>query len=133
LRSLDVGTERAAGEIATRAETVLDLAFEGVRRLERELAGDAAGLVEELRARVSGMRDTLVADAKSTVDECARAIEMVGDRADALSPRTVLAAGYAILRDGAGLPLTTVAEVRDAGAVVAEMRDGTAGLIRRPD
>ena len=50
-------------------------------------------------------------------------------RVDAVHPDTVLAAGYAILRDGVGTPLTSAKVLHKQGRIVAEMRDGTAELL----
>jgi exonuclease VII large subunit len=52
-------------------------------------------------------------------------------RADAVHPRTVLAAGYAILRDSKGVPLTSAESLRMHNRVMAEMRDGTAEMLPR--
>ena len=51
--------------------------------------------------------------------------------AEAVDPGTVLAAGYAILRNGDGAPLSAASLVAAAPIVRAEMRDGA--VLLRPD
>jgi len=106
LRDLEVGRSRAVSEIATRIETVPQIATDDVTRL-----------LEQIRT-----------SAIHTLDEAAATVLRATERADALHPRTVLAAGYAILRDASGAPLTGTEAVRSAGTLSAETRDGSIAL-----
>jgi exodeoxyribonuclease VII large subunit len=69
--------------------------------------------------------------AQGALDLAEREVARVLTLAEALDPRTVLAAGYAILRGSDGAPLSTVALVAAAPLVCAEMRDGSVTL--RPE
>ena len=77
-----------------------------------------------------GSWNQILTNAQRTIDECSVNIAFTQERADALHPKTVLAAGYAILRDPAGSPLTDVVAVSQADQILAEMRDGTERLVR---
>ncbi|MFZ3481895.1 exodeoxyribonuclease VII large subunit [Sphingomonas sp. 3-13AW] len=106
LRELELGRGRSVSEISTRVEAVPQAALDEVRRLA----------------------DQIKAFAVQTLDDCTASIAMANDRADALHPRTVLAAGYAILRDAVGSPLVGIEALRSAGTLQAETRDGIIAL-----
>lgn len=106
LRELELGRGRALSEVSARIETIPQMAEDDIRRLTDQIGVHAA----------------------QTLDDCTAAIAMIRERTDALHPRTVLAAGYAILRDEAGSPLVGVEAVRTASAIQAETRDGTIAL-----
>lgn len=124
----EIGTQKAASEIRTRLEGMPGSALDWLAALSREISGDAVRANELARERVAGMRDLAVRDATRGLDSCQAEITIIRERAEALHPKTVLAAGYAILRDEAGAPLVGVAAVRSANALTAEMRDGDTPL-----
>ena len=128
LRPLEVGAGKAISEIGTRLEAVPRVASEGVARLRRQVIEDADRSAHIAGERVVGMRREAIDESGRSLDGLQSAIAIIRERADALDPRSVLAAGYTILRDRAGEPLTGVAAVRRAGLVTAELRDGTTGL-----
>jgi len=127
-RAAEIGTQRASSEIRARLEGVPRSALDCVAALSRDVSSDAVRATELVRERVAGMRDQIVRDATRGLDSCQSEITIICERAEALDPKTVLAAGYAILRDQAGTPLVGVAEVRCATAITAEMRDGNTPL-----
>lgn len=106
LRELELGRGRAISEVSTRIETIPQTAQDEVQRLLAEVTRHAA----------------------QTLDDCAASVSMIRERADALHPRTVLAAGYSILRSDAGVPLVGIDAVRAAGTLHAETRDGSIAL-----
>jgi exodeoxyribonuclease VII large subunit len=124
IRPLELGTGKALSEISARLEAIPQSASDKVGSVHRDIAEAAersAGLVGEM---VASLRQQAVRDANRSLDDCQSTIAIVRERADSLHPRTVLAAGYAILRDRTGLPLTGVAAVKRTGLITAEMRDG---------
>jgi exodeoxyribonuclease VII large subunit len=127
-RAAEIGTQMASSEIRARLEGVPRSALDCVTTLCREVSGDALRATELVLERVAGMRDQAVRDATRELDGCQSKIAIIRERADALHPKTVLAAGYAILRDEAGTPLVGVAAVRSADVIMAEMRDGDTSL-----
>ncbi|WP_174278475.1 exodeoxyribonuclease VII large subunit [Sphingomonas bacterium] len=128
LRPLDLGTERALSEVRTRLDAVPQAVTADMDRLLAQIRADAARSAEDAGSAITGLRRQAIVDARQAVDVCRSAIATIQDCADALHPRTVLAAGYAILRDAAGSPLTSLRSVRSADIVAAEMRDGTTHL-----
>lgn len=129
IRPFELGTGRALSEIRTRLDVVPRAAADEVARVRRQIAEDGDRSTDLARERVAGLREQLIEDVRRRLDGCLSAIAIVRERADAVHPRTVLAAGYAILRDSAGEPLTGVAAVRTADVVTAELRDGATQLL----
>lgn len=129
-RSVDLGLQRASSEIRTRLEAVPASATGEVTSAHREIANSVRHAVELAEEEIADLRVGAVGGATRALDACQSEIAIVQARAGALHPRTVLAAGYAILRDGTGAPLTGVSAVRTAETVTAEMRDGTALLAK---
>ncbi|WP_242416461.1 exodeoxyribonuclease VII large subunit [Sphingomonas panni] len=128
VRSFDVGIGRATSEIRARSESVPQAASDAVEELLRRLGNDVGTSVRLLDQDVTACRRRMVEDAGRALDECASAIGGIRVRADALHPGNVLAAGYAILRDENGGPLTSASVVGGRRIVMAEMRDGTTRL-----
>jgi exonuclease VII large subunit len=131
VRLLELGTERALSEITVRADAVPEAAKSLVEGALREIGADAGLAAAEVTAGITSLKRHLHADAVRTLDGCSASIAMARVRADAVNPRTVLAAGYAILRDSKGAPVTSVESMRVQKRVVAEMRDGTAEMLPR--
>jgi exonuclease VII large subunit len=129
IRPFELGTGRALSEIRTRLDVVPRAASDEVARVRRQIAEDGDRSTDLARERVAGLREQVIEDVRRRLDGCLSAIAIVRERADAVHPRTVLAAGYAILRDSAGEPLTGVAAVRTADVVTAELRDGATDLL----
>jgi exodeoxyribonuclease VII large subunit len=129
VRSLELGTERALSEIAVRVDATPHAAKSLVDRALDQIHGDAAAAVAELGTSIGNLRSHLHTDAVRSLEDCSAAIAMAQVRVDAVHPNTVLAAGYAILRDGDGAPLTSAQVLHKQGRVLAEMRDGTAELL----
>lgn len=128
LTDLQLGCGRARSEIVARAEGVPSAAADDLRRMRQDILEDARDALAQVRNDIMDMRDDMADDARRTLDAGSHAIAMMQERAGALDPRTVLAAGYAILRDGRGSPLTSAASVATAGSVQADMRDGSIEL-----
>lgn len=129
IRPLELGSGKALGEISARLEALHQSASDKVGSVHRDI-GEAAERSTSLAGEmVTGLRREAIRDAGRSLDDCQSAIAIVRERAESLDPRTVLAAGYAILRDPMGVPLTGVAAVRGTGLITAEMRDG--GIILR--
>jgi len=128
IRPLELGTGKALSEIRTRLDAVPQSASDKVSRVHRQIADDAERSARLLSEKIMILGQQAIQDAKRGLDDCQSAIAIIREQAEALHPRTVLAAGYTILRDQAGEPLTGVASVRMAGLVIAEMRDGTTKL-----
>jgi exodeoxyribonuclease VII large subunit len=128
LRPLDVGTERALGEIVARADGLPQSASDDVTRLQTQITDDAGQITSLAGNDVAEIRGQVSRDAVRILEDCYSTIRMVVERADALHPRTVLAAGYAILRDRRGSPLTSSEGLRSADLIAAEMRDGVTHL-----
>ncbi|MFQ5346981.1 MAG: exodeoxyribonuclease VII large subunit, partial [Rhodothalassiaceae bacterium] len=82
---------------------------------ERRRAGDLA------RRLAPAMRQRL-ADARGRIEAAGRLLE-------SMSYRAVLARGYAVLRDDAGVPVTRAAALSAGMHVTAELVDGRKGLI----
>lgn len=128
VRSFDVGIGRAMSEVRTRSESVPQAASDAVDALLRRMEDDAGRSLRLLDDDVTACRRRLFEDAGRGLDECVSAIGTIRMRAEALHPRNVLAAGYAILRDEHGGPLTAVSAVAGRSVVLAELRDGTTRL-----
>jgi exodeoxyribonuclease VII large subunit len=131
VRSLELGAERTLSEISARVDAVPQAAKSLLEGALREIRADAGLAAAEATAGITNLKRHLHADAVRTIDECSASIAMAQVRADAVHPRTVLAAGYAILRDPKGAPLTSAEALRVHNRVVAEMRDGTAEMLPR--
>lgn len=128
VRSFDVGIGRATSEIRTRSESLPQAASDAVEVLLRRMEDDLGMGMRLLGGEVSTCRRRIVENAGRGLDECLSEIGAIRLRADALHPSNVLAAGYAILRDEVGSPLTAVSAVSGRRVVLAEMRDGTTRL-----
>ena len=128
LRPLDLGIERGLSEIVTRLDVLPRTASDDIIRLHAEINGDAGRIVSLANDEVADLREQAIGHARLTMEDCCSAIAMAQERADAVHPRTVLAAGYAILRDRTGSPLTSSEAVRTADLIRAEMRDGATHL-----
>jgi exodeoxyribonuclease VII large subunit len=128
IRPLELGTGKALSEILTRLDAVPQRASDKVTRVHRQIADDAERSVLLLSEKITSLGQQAIKDARRGLDDCQSAIATIRERAEALHPRTVLAAGYTILRNQAGEPLTGIAVVRMAALVTAEMRDGTTQL-----
>lgn len=129
IRPLELGTAKAAGEITTWLNVLPRSASDEVVHVHRQIASDAERAVAHVGERITEMRNQAIQDASRSLDGCEATIAIVRERAEALDPRSVLAAGYAVLRDRAGKPLTNVGAVRKIEVITAEMRDGATSLI----
>jgi exonuclease VII large subunit len=124
IRPLELGAGKALSEISARLEAIPQSAADKVGVVLRDIteaAGRSTSFVGEM---VTSLRQQAILDAKRSLNDCQSSIAVIRERAESLHPRTVLAAGYAILRDRTGVPLTGVAAVRRTGLITAEMRDG---------
>jgi exodeoxyribonuclease VII large subunit len=128
LRPLELGVAGARKEIVTRVDALPQTVSDDIIRLRATIAGEATRIVDSASDEVGALREQFNEDARRTLQDCSSAIAMIQERADSVHPRTVLAAGYAILRDRGGSPLTSSEAVRAAALVTAEMRDGTTRL-----
>lgn len=128
MRPFELGTSRAMSEIGARIDAVPQSAAETLVRLRQKILLDAGQTTEHVGGKITDLHHLTFRGAQSRLDECQSAIAIISERAEALHPRTVLAAGYTILRNAAGAPLTSVAAVEAAELVTAEMRDGATVL-----
>jgi len=128
LRRLEIGGGRAASEIAARLESIPSALEDDLDRIMDDIADDAKTAVEDGASLVSDLRSRIVDDAGRVIDDAQNVVTTMFARIDALDPVNVLAAGYAILRNAEGVPLTGVETLRAAGRVRAEMRDGVVAL-----
>lgn len=128
IRPLELGTGKALSEIKARLDAVPSTASDNVTRVHRQIGDDAERSVRLLTDKVTIFAQQVVNDAKRGLDDCQSAIAIIRERAEALHPRTVLAAGYTILRGQAGEPLTGIVAVQMTSLITAEMRDGAAQL-----
>ena len=126
------GLDGAAGAIARSTRDAL-------RPLEAGLAGARAAVdagldpaLDAARTGVGAAHEAAFAGARRVLDAATAGTDRVRGLAEALDPRTVLGAGYAILRDARGTPLTGAARVTATPAVHAELRDGTVVLHPKP-
>ena len=130
IRPLELGTGKALSEIRTRLDAAPQSASDEITRVQRQIADDAERSAHLLSEEMTSLGQQAIEDARRSLDDCQSAIVIIRERAEALHPRTVLAAGYTVLRDQAGEPLTGVAAVRMAARITAEMRDGMTQLHR---
>lgn len=126
------GVDGAAGAIARSTRDAL-------RPLEAGLAGARAAVdaglgpaLDAARTGVGAAHEAAFAGACRVLDAAAAGTDRVRGLAEALDPRTVLGAGYAILRGARGTPLTDAARVAAAPVVHAELRDGAVALRPTP-
>lgn len=132
LHQLDLGCSRATSEMRTRLEAVPDAVAALVSEIAAVIRTDATEALEGAGATIVHLSETTQADAVRTLDACQSAIAIIEERADALHPRTVMAAGYAILRNDAGEPLTGIDVVKAAETIKIDMRDGTVTIPVKP-
>lgn len=132
LHQLDLGCSRATSEMRTRLEAVPDAAAGLVADISATIREDAAETLHGADVAIAHMSETSRSDAVRTLDACLATIALIEERADALHPRTVMAAGYAILRDDAGAPLTGIDVVKAAATIKIDMRDGSVSIPVKP-
>jgi exodeoxyribonuclease VII large subunit len=119
-----VGDLRRALRRLTEAKQ-LGLTAASARLRKEPLAaelGRHARDVERLAARLEPA-------ALRLIERCAERAEGMGLRLENLSYRRVLARGYALVRDAAGVPVTDAAATASGMAVSIEFRDGAAGAV----
>lgn len=129
LRSVESGADRAVSGIMARIEGVPRSATDDVTRILDEIRRNATQNLNEGSTSASTLAQLAVDLSTRMLDDVAGSLALIMERTDALDPRTVLAAGYAILRDAGGRPLTGVTPVASCEAIRAEMRDGTVDLV----
>ncbi len=101
------------------------------REVENDLAAvlhSAWTIVTSVERDVANQVVAALRSANSILDTAEREVESALTLAEALDPRTVLAAGYAILRGPDGAPIPSAALVSAATMIRGEMRDGTVTL-----
>lgn len=128
VKPLEFGAAGAHASIRTRVEALPETAADIVTRERRSIIDEAARIGRDMGEGVEKLRTRIGVDATGSLDDCSAIIASIGERAEALHPRNVLAAGYAILRGRSGEPLTNVEAVEGAGLILAELRDGTTTL-----
>lgn len=128
-RTAELSVQRTHGEMLTRIEGMPAMVQDAVGSVRRSILRDAALVVEVAIDRTRDARSRAIEDALRSLETGEAGIATARERADALHPRNILAAGYSILRDGDGAPLTGVEAVRAASAVTAELRDGEVPLV----
>jgi exodeoxyribonuclease VII large subunit len=75
--------------------------------------------------RLQALQERLTYSRSATLSMRAQRLEAAAGRLAALDPQRVLARGYALLRDGAGAPVLSVAPVSPGAALQAVLADGT--------
>ena len=108
--------------------------------LGRRLAVARDATLERARAREARRADRLSTIHARLVQASRRLVERRRERADragdllgSLSYRAVLARGFALVRDGDGVPLRSMATARDAERLTLEFADGTLSARPEPD
>ena len=132
MRSLELGRQRATSEILARLESLPQAAISELDRLVAQIKADGQRTATEAEIEVQAASKQVFGDAVRMLDECASEVAIAQIRADAVSPRNVLAARHAILRDDTGSPVTSAAALQLERSVVAEMRDGSPALYPAP-
>jgi exodeoxyribonuclease VII large subunit len=128
LQVAELGRSRAHHEALTRMEGLPRTALDDTTRLMDEITLGAVRLADQVGSIVEETAQRVKDGAVDTLDAASSAIALISERSSALDPVSVLAAGYAILRDRDGMPLVGRDAVRSAGSVRAQMRDGDVGL-----
>ena len=129
LRSVENGASRASSEIMARVEGVPRSTMDDMTRIVEEIRRSAVQNLNDASASASVLSRQAIDLSVRTVDDMEGSLALIMERARALDPRTVLAAGYAILRDANGKPLVGAEPVASCEIVRAEMRDGTVDLM----
>ena len=140
-QQLDTADERLRNAARTllrdKAQRVLAAQVKAPRQVladkTRQLRREAAALHGAASRRVETDRDGLRAlvrrlDRKlldRSVRDAQQRLTAAGDLLESLSFRRVLDRGYAVVRDGAGRPVTSVGALEAGDSVAIEMRDGT--------
>lgn len=128
LRPLNISAERTLSEIMTRVESVPQVAKENTAQLLYQVTSGAQQTTDDVCGCLNNLNIAMISGVRQTITYLGNNISRVQERADSLHPKTVLAAGYSILRNEEGVPLTNILALRTAGLMQAEMRDGTAKL-----
>ena len=96
--------------------------------VRREIMDHADGNIDTAAARLTEAGRVVLDSAALTLDRAEHGINAARTVASALDPRTVVAAGYAILRDMGGRPLTHAMDAAAATMLTADLRDGSVRL-----
>ena len=88
-------------------------------RAERTRLAQSADLVRRVSERLEPAL-------RGQIDRKAKRFEALGQLFDSLNYKSVLARGFALVRDADGQPLRAAEEVMDGQALVLEFADGTA-------
>ena len=124
-----VGAQAAA--IAGHAVAALRVPGEEVARMRADIASRTAAVPDAAASMVASALASALQDAQRGVDGAQATVTRIQAMAEALDPANVVGAGYAILRNGEGKPLTGIAAVTAAELVRVELRDGSAILALR--
>ena len=93
--------------------------------MRADIASRTAAVPDAAAAMIASVLGNALQDARREIDQAQATVSRVQGMAEALNPANVVAAGYAILRDREGKPLTGVAAVEAAELVRVELRDGS--------
>jgi exodeoxyribonuclease VII large subunit len=129
IRPLELQIGKNVSEVRERVDGIRRGASEEIVRVHRQISADAERAAVMAHDRVADVHGRAIQDLRQALEACHAAVTIARERADAVHPRTVLAAGYAILRDLGGRPLTSIGAVRKADLIRAELRDGTTKLL----
>ena len=128
---LELGLGQTTSEIDSTLLGVARQIETMVPSLYSQVVERVDGTARQVTDHVVTCEKLILEAATRSLEDCAISIAHLSEFTEAFNPRTVLAAGYAIIRDPSGAPLTSAQLVRAAGVVEAEMRDGSIGLINR--
>jgi exodeoxyribonuclease VII large subunit len=93
--------------------------------LAQRMHDSPARATQQGGVRLQALQERLTYSRSATSALRAQRLEAAAGRLAALDPQRVLARGYALLRDGAGAPVLSVAPVSPGAALQAVLADGT--------
>ena len=114
-------TPSAAAEAAVRA---YDEAATEIRTLGNRLGAAADAQLASRRQLLANAAHRLQLTSQRCTERRRAQLQMAAARLDGLSPLATLARGYAVARDGAGRPLTSVEQFSDGLGFELLLRDG---------
>ncbi|MBI3445113.1 MAG: exodeoxyribonuclease VII large subunit, partial [Magnetospirillum sp.] len=109
------------GHKLTTLAARLDHALKSALATERSALEKHALRLEQSGNRLIQVMPRLLADRRQRLDH-------VGQLLESFSYRKVLERGYAVIRDGHGLPVTSATEAKPGAALVVEFADGKTGI-----
>lgn len=128
LRDAEIGRSRALNEAMTRIEGAPDAAADDIAMFEADIMRGVARMMEQAEDGIADIIQRTGTGATDTLDAASSTIGLILERSSALDPKSVLAAGYVVLRGRGGRPLVGREAVISAKVVRAQLRDGELDL-----